>query len=83
MAIMLDVRSPSAGLSERDNAAITAGRYGMAFAVMREMGWSWRDLCDAPFDLVQEILVRLSAEREWTGKKADMSESKTRSKRGG
>lgn len=32
---------------------------------MREMGWSWRDLCEAPSDLVLEIQFRLGQEYKW------------------
>jgi len=63
------VSSSAAHLSADDRAALNAGRYGPAVAVMREMGWSWPDLCAAPFDLVQEIIIRLGAENEALDKK--------------
>ena len=31
---------------------------------MREMHWSWTDLCAAPADLVQEALIRIAAEAD-------------------
>jgi hypothetical protein len=46
-------------------------RYGAAVGVMKEMGWSWQDYQDAPFDLVEEIEIRMAAEAEWTQKKTD------------
>lgn len=51
-------------MAEADKEALQAGRYGMAISIMREMGWSWQQLQAAPFDLVQELVIRLSAEGE-------------------
>jgi hypothetical protein len=31
---------------------------------MKWMRWSWRDLCDAPADLVDEIVVAMIREHE-------------------
>lgn len=39
---------------------------------MREMGWSWRELMETPFDLVQEIVIRLGAETHWREQKRQM-----------
>jgi hypothetical protein len=36
----------------------------MAISIMREMGWSWEQLQATPFDLVQELVIRLSGEGE-------------------
>jgi len=58
------VRSDAPHLSEADRAALAAGRYGAAIAIMRELHWSWRDLRDAPADLVQELLIRMGAEND-------------------
>jgi hypothetical protein len=41
----------------------------MAIAIMREMGWSWEQLQATPFDLVQELVIRLNAESEAQDKK--------------
>jgi hypothetical protein len=49
---------------DADNAA-TPTRYGVYMAIMREYGWSWRDLCEAPADLVEEIVWRTTAEQHW------------------
>ncbi|MGV1048230.1 MAG: hypothetical protein ACOYD4_06875 [Solirubrobacterales bacterium] len=49
--------------------ALRAGRYRVEYHIMREMGWAWRDLMDAPFDLVQELIVRIGAERHWQEEK--------------
>ena len=51
-------------MAEADKAALQAGRYGMAISIMREMGWSWEQLQATPFDLVQELVIRLAAEGE-------------------
>ena len=51
-------------MAEADKEALQAGRYGMAISIMREMGWSWQQLQSTPFDLVQELVIRLSAEGE-------------------
>jgi hypothetical protein len=45
-------------------------RYGILIAIMREYGWSWTDLLDAPADLVEEIAVRLESEREFTNERS-------------
>ena len=45
-------------------------RYGPLLALMREYGWSWADLREAPADLVEEAAIRLEAERHWTTEKA-------------
>lgn len=58
------MRSTAAHLTESDKAALDAGRYGTAIYIMREMGWSWEQLRTAPFDLVQELVIRLSAEND-------------------
>ena len=36
----------------------------MAISIMREMGWSWEQLQATPFDLVQELVIRLAGEGE-------------------
>jgi hypothetical protein len=38
-----------------DLPASDPGRYSFEIGVMKEMGWSWRDLCAAPPDLIDEI----------------------------
>mgnify|MGYP000854842868 FL=1 len=47
----------------------TPTRYGVYLAVMREYGWSWRDLCETPADLIEEIAARLAAEQHWTAER--------------
>lgn len=44
--------------------------YDAEISVMREMGWSWQDLCDAPFDIVGVIIAETNARSKWT-RKAD------------
>lgn len=45
------------------------GRYAAEYAIMKEMGWGWRDLQDAPADLVDEILLRLQYRTHWQTEK--------------
>lgn len=53
-----------------DATTVTAPtRYGVLMTIMREYGWSWRDLCEAPADLVEEIAMRLTAEQHWTAER--------------
>ena len=42
--------------------------YDTEISVMREMGWSWQDLCDAPFDIVSVIIAETNARSKWTRK---------------
>lgn len=41
-------------------------RYGWQIEVMKAMGWSWRELHEAPADLVEEIAFGLAQEAKWT-----------------
>lgn len=45
--------------------------YDMEIAVMRDMGWSWSDLQDAPFDMVEVIATEMNARNKWTRKKQE------------
>ena len=49
---------------DSDNVT-TPTRYGVLMTVMREYGWSWQDLQEAPADLVEEITWRMMAEQHW------------------
>ena len=40
-------------------------RYGWEVEVMKAMHWGWRDLCDAPADLVEELAFGLAQEAKW------------------
>ena len=63
------------------DAVSTPTRYGVLMSVMREYGWSWQDLQDAPADLVEEIVMRITAEQHWTAERnkrdAQMNEART------
>jgi len=65
---------------DSENVA-TPTRYGVLLAIMREYGWSWQDLCEAPNDLVEEIAMRITAEQHWTAERnkrdAQMNEART------
>ena len=49
---------------DSDNVSVPT-RYGVLLTIMEQYHWSWRDLCDAPNDLVEEIATRIIAERHW------------------
>ena len=70
---MHGVRSDAPYLEEEWKTALNAGRYQTEIAIMREMSWSWRDLMESPFDLVQELIVRIGAERHWQEEKRKQS----------
>ena len=57
-------------------------RYGPLFNVMREMHWSWADVLETPFDLVEEIVERLSAEAHWEKERRRQEEAKSKAKAG-
>jgi hypothetical protein len=47
----------------------TPTRYGVLLAIMERYGWKWRDLCESPNDLVEEIAQRITAEQHWTAER--------------
>lgn len=51
-------------------------RYDVEIAVMQEMNWSYQDLCLAPDDLVEEILVRRDARITWERKKHEQDKAR-------
>lgn len=52
------------------------GRYPVAIAVMKEMSWSWSDLCAAPADLVEEVLHRMNRSEHWERERARMDKQR-------
>lgn len=50
-------------------------RYGPAIAVMKEMGWGWREFLEAPPDLAEEILVRMGCREKWTEERRKLDEA--------
>jgi hypothetical protein len=42
------------------------GAMGKEYWLMVEMGWSWRELCDTPFFVIDEIYTRIVAKQHWT-----------------
>lgn len=60
----------------QDVATPLATRYGDELAVMQEMSWSWRDLQDAPADLVEEIRVRRAARLHWEAERAKLEKAR-------
>lgn len=67
----------------QDVGASVPGRYSAAIAVMKEMAWSWADLCNAPADLVDEIGTRMTAQAHWQERreKFDAQKAKARSRK--
>jgi hypothetical protein len=55
----------------QDSSETTPTRYGILLSIMREYGWSWADLMNAPADLVQEIGIRLQADNHWRNTKRE------------
>ena len=53
----------------------TPTRYGILMAIMREYGWSWQELCEAPADLVEEISMRMTAEQHWMAERRKRDEA--------
>lgn len=58
----------------------TPTRYGVLLGIMREYGWTWRDICESPNDLIEEIAARLTAEQHWQAERnkrdAQMNEAR-------
>ncbi|MCI0698242.1 hypothetical protein L0337_40325 [candidate division KSB1 bacterium] len=57
-------------------------RYADIFSVMREMHWSWADVCVTPFDLVEEAAERLSAEHHWEKERRKVEQARAEQKKG-
>lgn len=49
--------------------------YHLEIEVMKEMGWSFRDLYDTPSDMVETVIERISAHNYWTKKKSELDRS--------
>lgn len=62
----------------RDVSSAMPGRYAIELAVMEEMGWGWRELGEAPADLVEEILVRRERRSHWERERRKLDEAKQR-----
>jgi hypothetical protein len=58
------------------------GRYGPHILIMREMGWTWRDLQKAPTDLIDEVLMHIGYERKWKNKRAEIDAAKAKANSG-
>lgn len=52
------------------------GRYATEIAVMQEMNWSWAELQEAPYDLVEEVLVRRGFRVEYEAKRRVIDQQK-------
>ena len=50
-----------------DLPVVLPRRYGGQVDVMTAMHWGWRELCDAPADLGEEIAVGVAQEVQRTG----------------
>ena len=58
-----------------DVATPVESRYGVDIQIMRHMQWSWRELLDAPADLVEEIAFRMAQEHKWTAERRKLDEA--------
>lgn len=58
------------------------GRYSAEIATMREMGWSWPDLCAAPPDLVEEIEFKRRVREHFAEKRRKKDEQIAKAKHG-
>ena len=52
-----------------DLPVVLPRRYGWQVEVMKAMHWGWRELCDAPADLVEEIAFGLAQESKWAAER--------------
>lgn len=52
-----------------DLPVVLPRRYGWQVEVMKAMNWGWRDLCEAPADMVEEIAFGLAQEAKWTAER--------------
>lgn len=52
------------------------GRYSIEIDVCREMGWTYADLMSTPADMIDEIIVRMSAENKATSQRHKMEQNK-------
>lgn len=59
-----------------DNPQPDKSRYGIAYAICQEMGWSWRELLETPADFVEEIGERIGYRAKWTEQRRKMDEAK-------
>ena len=56
----------------RESSAEDPGLLSREYFMMVEMGWSWRDLCDTPFFVIDEIYTRLQSKQKWTKTRQDL-----------
>lgn len=49
-------------------------RYAVDIQIMRHMQWSWRELLEAPADLVEEIAFRMAQESKWTAERKKLDQ---------
>jgi hypothetical protein len=54
-------------------------RYDVEIAVMKEMHWSFSDYNQAPEDLIEEIMTRVSADAKWEHEKRKRDKAKQES----
>lgn len=59
-----------------ENPQPDTGRYGAEFAICQEMGWSWRELMEAPADFVEEIGERMGYRAKWQAQRRKFDQEK-------
>lgn len=53
-------------------------RYPGLIALIEEYHWTWRDINEAPADLIDELLTRIYALRKWQGERDKRDQAKQR-----
>lgn len=51
-------------------------RYPGLIALIEEYHWTWRDINEAPADLIDELLTRIHALRKWQGERDKREQAK-------
>lgn len=51
-------------------------RYPGIVALIEEYHWTWRDINEAPADLIDELLTRIHALRKWQGERDKRDKAK-------
>lgn len=65
-----------------DLPASDPGRYSFEIGVMKEMGWSWQELCAAPPDLIDEIQHKMEVRNRFQSERRKKDEAMQKAKAG-
>jgi len=58
-------------LFEGSRYSVPSSEYGKEIDVMETMGWTWRELCETPADLVDEIGIMIAERAKERKRKAN------------